>query len=357
MSLSRRVSGRTRRVALVAWVAGVVGPPMAACGTPSGPSDGAVVERRVRPTQTNPALTRWDADHYIWIGPPAAGAPQLLVLLPGTGGEPRGFRLIGTVAASQGYQVIGLMYPDDLAVLGACTDERDTACMGAMRSEIVTGLDRSTSVDVDRDNSIDGRLTSLLGYLTQRYPAEGWDRFLRDDAPYWPFIAVGGLSQGGGHAAFIASLRPVPRVVMFGAPADGFQGRPAPWMAVGATPASRYFGLVHARDGFASIVPNWLALGLDAFGPLTVVEESAPPFGGSHMLTTDLLPATGSYGAAHASVFSDAATPRASDGAPALEPAWRYLLGSPSGAADEGPGPSSSRTTVERSEAARRRGG
>jgi hypothetical protein len=47
------------------------------------------------------------------------------------------------------------------------------------------------------------------------------------------------------------------------------------------------------------------------------------------MLTTDLLPATGSYGAAHPSVFSDAATPRASDGSPVLEPAWRYLLGRP----------------------------
>jgi hypothetical protein len=324
-----------------------------ACGDPTGAS-GGVVERRVRPSETNPAISAWDADHYVWLNTSAAAAAdrQLLVLLPGTGGAPRAFRLMGAIAAEQGYLAIGLMYPDDLAILQACTDEQDLTCMADMRSEIIEGADRSPYVNVDFDNSIDGRLAALLRHLAARYPAEGWSRFLSGDAPRWSAIAVGGLSQGGGHAAFIATRRPVPRVVMFGAPADGFQGRPAPWMAVGATPASRYFGLVHARDGFASIVPNWLALGLDAFGPLTLVEESAPPFEGAHMLTTDLLPATGSYGAAHASVFSDGATPRGTDGAPALEPAWRYLLGRPSGDPDAGPGPgpgpSRSRNTPRR---------
>jgi hypothetical protein len=311
-----------------------------ACGNVPGPSAG-VVERHVRPSETNPAITQWNADHYVWLVPGATESPpQLLVLLPGTGGEPRNFRLIGAVAAEQAYQVIGLMYPDDLAVLQACTDERDTACMGDMRAEILEGVDRSGQVDVDPDNSIDGRLASLLRYLAARYPAEKWDQFLSGDAPRWSAIAVGGLSQGGGHAAFIGGLRTVPRVIMFGAPADGFGGRPAPWLTFGATPASRYFGFVHKRDPFASVVPNWLALGMAPFGSLTVVEESAPPFNGSHMLTTDLLPATGSYDDAHPSVFSDAVTPRASDGSPVLAPVWRYVLGRPSDVTDEGGGPS-----------------
>lgn len=57
------------------------------------------------------------------------------------------------------------------------------------------------------------------------------------------------------------------------------------------------------------------------------VERSAPPFGGSHMLTTDLLPAAGGYANAHPSVVGDFATPLGPDGVPVLAPAWWYLLG------------------------------
>jgi hypothetical protein len=301
-----------------------------ACGSATGPST-SVVERHVRPSETNPAITRWNADHYVWLVPGSvATSRQLLVLLPGTNGEPSDFRSIGAVAAEQGYQAIGLMYPDDLAVLQACTDEQDAACMGDMRTEIIEGVDRSPYVTVDPANSIDGRLASLLQYLAAHYPTEGWDGFLSGGAPRWSAIAVGGLSQGGGHAAFIGLLRAVPRVVMFGAPADGYGGQAAPWMGPGATPPSRYFGIVHQRDPFASVLPNWQALGMAQFGPLTIVELGAPPFGGSHMLTTELLPASGTYDDAHASVFNDRVTPRATDGSPVLEPAWRYLLGQPS---------------------------
>jgi hypothetical protein len=319
-------SSETARSGRAVWVAVLLA---LGCRSHTGPAAEGVVERRVRPSATNPAITGWDADHYVWLDPASRVATQLLVLLPGTGGEPGNFRLIGAVAAGQGYRVIGLMYADDRAVLSVCTDESDTGCMAAVRSEIIEGVDRSPYVNVDSANSIDGRLAALLRYLVEHYPDEGWNSFLSDDTLRWSAIAVGGLSQGGGHAAFIGILRAVPRVVMFGAPADGFGGRAAPWMAIGATPASRYYGLAHVRDPFASIGPNWLALGLAAYGPVTVVEASAPPFGGSHRLTTDLLPATGSYGDAHPSVFGDGVTPRALDGSPALAPAWRYLLGQP----------------------------
>ncbi len=298
------------------------------CGSHTGPAAGSVVERQVRPSATNAAITAFNADHYVWLDP-ASPATQLLVLLPGTGGQPRNFRLIGAIAAEQGYRVIGLMYADDRAVVSVCTDPSDTGCMAAVRTEVIEGVDRSPYVSVDRANSIDGRLVSLLRYLAAQYPDEGWNSFLSGDTLRWSAIAVGGLSQGGGHAAFIGTLRAVPRVVMFGAPADGIGGQVAPWMTIGATPASRYYGLAHVRDPFASIAPNWLALGLAAFGPVTTVEASAPPFGGSHMLRTDLLPATGSYNEAHPSVFGDGTTPRAPDGSPALAPTWRYLLGRP----------------------------
>jgi hypothetical protein len=298
-----------------------------ACETATGPSAALVLERHVRPSATNPAITAWNEEHYVWIAPSAVAPTRLLVLLPGTDGLPADATMIGAIAARQGYYVVGLMYPDDVAVVAVCIDPRDTSCMSDVRTEIIEGTDRSPYVAIDYTNSIDGRLASLLRYLNRTYPTEGWATFLDSAAPRWDAIAVAGLSQGGGHAAFIAKLRPVARVVMFGAPVDGFAGQPAPWINGGATPASRYYGLVHQHDPFSSVLPNWLALGMGDFGPLTFVEQSAPPFGGSHMLTTDLLPATGFYRDAHASVFMDAYTQLAPDGAPVLAPAWQYLLG------------------------------
>jgi hypothetical protein len=286
-----------------------------------------VTERRIAPASANARVTQWTADHFVWLAPHANGT-QIMLLLPGSNGRPANARLIGSVAAQQGYRAIGLMYPDDLAVLAACARDRDGACMAKMRAEIIQGVDRSPHVDVDRDNSIDGRLADLLRYLAREYPPEGWEGFLAaDGSPRWERIAVGDLSQGGGHAAYIAKLRSVPRVVMFGAPADGFRGAVAPWMQIGATPAERYFGFRHARDQFRSTPANWIALGLDAFGGVTNVDENTTSFGPAHLLTTDLLPRSGSYEQAHASVFGDGPTPRRAGGAPVFDAAWRYLLG------------------------------
>lgn len=290
---------------------------------------GRVTERRIAPASVNPRITQWTANHFVWL-PPSADGGQIMLLLAGSNGRPANFRLIGAVAAQQGYRAIGLMYPDDLAVLAACARDRDRACMARMRGEIIEGVDQSPHLNVDRDNSIDGRLADLLRYLARDYPSEGWENFLAaDGSPRWDRIAVGGLSQGGGHAAYIAKLRSVPRVVMFGAPADGIRGAVAPWMQIGATPAERYYGFRHARDQFRSIPANWKALGLDEFGGVKDVDANTANFGGTHLLTTDLLPASGSYEQAHASVFGDGPTPRRPGGAPVFEAAWRHLLGTP----------------------------
>jgi hypothetical protein len=170
-----------------------------------------------------------------------------------------------------------------------------------MREEIILGTSVSPHVAVDPANSISGRLRDLVQLLVSRFPEEGWSQFLDNGELRWSAIAVGGLSQGGGHAAYIAKIRTVPRVVMFGAPADGYNGATAPWMTPGATPAANYYGFRHERDPFTSISPNWHALGLDQFGAAIRVESGDASFGGSHMLLTDLLPATGFYADAHPS--------------------------------------------------------
>ena len=302
----------------------------AAQGSPAG----NVIERRVAPATANGKISSWTAYHLVWTRRDPAPSGTIMLLLAGSGGAPRNFRIIGSVAAERGYRTIGLMYPDDVAVVMACRRDREERCMERMRDEIVSGSNRSPHVSVDRDNSIDGRLTDLLRYLATQYPDEGWNDFLAaDGTPRWDRIAVGGLSQGGGHAAYIAKLRRVPRVVMFGAPADGHQARgsrAAPWMQLGATPSDRYFGFRHTRDQFSQAIDaNWRALRLESFGKAVDVSDTTTDFAGSHMFVTDLLPATGRYEQAHPSVFSDGATPKRADGRPVFEELWRYLLGTP----------------------------
>jgi hypothetical protein len=65
---------------------------------------------------------------------------------------------------------------------------------------------------------------------------------------------------------------------------------------------------------------------MDVFGPLVAPEASAPPYGGTHRLVTDLRPQRGGYKFAHPSTVIDFYTPLKKDGTPALADAWRYML-------------------------------
>ena len=302
-----------------------------ACSSSLDPRAITVEERHVSPAVANAHVTAFTDDHIIWVPSASiATASRIILLLPGTGGAPANARMIGRVAAQQGYRAIGLMYPDARAVVTECAGDADVACMAKMREEIVEGRDLSPHVTVDAENSIAGRLADLLRHLAQTYPGEHWDTFLQSDGTVrWDAIAVSGLSQGGGHAAYIAKLHAVPRVVMFGAPADGYGGVKAPWMEIGATPADRYYGFRHARDPFLSIEPNWNALGLAAFGAAVDVTADTRDFRGSHTFTTDLLPASGSYADAHPSVYVDGLTPITGAGTPVFESLWRYVFGTP----------------------------
>jgi hypothetical protein len=183
-------------------------------------------------------------------------------------------------------------------------------------------------VTVTPVNGIDNRLTKLLLYLDQTYPEEDWSDFLDDGRPNWKRIAVAGHSQGGGQAAMIAKLRAVARVVLFSSPGDAIAGHAAPWLSAHVTPSNRYFGLAHDQDKtapYASILITWESLGLTAFGPLVPPESSAPPYGGTHTLVTDLTP-VGGFVNAHGAPSNDFNTPLRSDGTPELLDAWRYLL-------------------------------
>ncbi len=299
-----------------------------------------LVLHTVHPQATDPAINVALADHYVWLDTTARGNPKLLVFMPGASNVPASWQLFEQEAARLGYHVIGLMYQNDVEVVGKCGGSfipeghsLDPNCSGNLRLEVLTGADVSAAVSVTPANSIDNRLAKLLRYLADQYPAEGWSRFLDDDGtPKWSQIAVSGTSQGAGQSALIGKLRHVNRVVMFsGPPEQRVAEQVDPWISIGATPAAKYFALFHARDHLVvGIRLNLPALDMERFGGPVQAELSEPPYGGTHILFTDLRPTLGyARPNPHQSTAKDTNTPLGPDGTPLLRDAWRYLLGEP----------------------------
>src|SRR3989441_7630250 len=342
-----------------------------------------LVVRTIAPQLTDPAIDRAIANHYVWLDTTARSNHNLFLFLPSGRSTPDTFQLIGQEAARLGYHVISLMYQNDLILVALCgaaaarSAADGSACYQSARLDIIDGRGRSAAIPelvqarftVSQANSIDNRLTKLLDSLDAWHPGQGWSRFLVHGAPKWPRIAVGGHSQGGGEAAMIAKIRLVPRVVMFSSVPDTIPAGQAPaWISSHKTPSHRYFALAHDCDQFfRSIVASWDSLGLNASvasspradrpgtfcrnwtstsrNAPVAPEHSAPPYGGTHVLITDLQPQVCPPPPAGAfkhpcppqSTPSDLFTPRHPlHGTTLPRDAWRYLLGTPPEDDDDG---------------------
>jgi hypothetical protein len=307
---------------------GIVGPGDPTFDRRSLESSAPLVRHVVAPQATDPAIDRFLDNHLAWLDTTARSNHRLLLFLPGTGLTPAAYQLVQQEAARVGYHVIGLMYPNLPGIAKVCPFDPDPAtCYERLRLEIIDGVDRSPWVDVNAANSIDNRLTKALQYLVAQYPDEEWDRFLVNDQPKWSQIAVSGHSQGGGHAAIIAKIRLVARVVMFSSVTDSLEGASVPWVATHVTPSDRYYGLDHELDEqFPSIRASWDSLGMAFFGPAVAPETDASPYGFTHMLVTRYLPLRGPGRAAHGASSVDANTPLNADGTPLFRDAWDYML-------------------------------
>jgi hypothetical protein len=115
--------------------------------------------------------------------------------------------------------------------------------------------------------------------------------------------------------------------------------KPANWAyEPGATPADRFYGFSHVQD---ELVPSnllpffWQALGINIFAPTTVVEQVAgPPYAGSHMLFTDLLPRGQSMTDTnlpnyHGATVLDSAIPLDLSTQPVYRTLWEYMMAGP----------------------------
>lgn len=314
-----------------------------------------MVEVRILPSETDPAIKTFDQPHVIRVNPGilvdrAAGLPaargELLLFLPGTqppeaAGAPAAAGAAATkkaagagsgagafceLAASLGYHVVFLRYPNDKSASAAARDE-DMAEFERFRLAIIAG-GASRHLTLARVESIEHRLIKLLERLQRDRPQERWSQFLTAAGGInWRAIAVAGQSQGGGHAVLIAKKHEVARAIATGAVKDYSlrHRRPAAWLAAeSATPPSRIFCFNHVQDRQAANLEqqreNLRALRLDTIAPEANVDRVAPPYGHTRMLFTDFPGGkTLTSREAHTAVI-------ANRNLAVFEPVWRYML-------------------------------
>ncbi len=286
----------------------------------------------IDPTVTDPGITDSTYGmHYAYINPAVSPKGQLLVFFPGTSAPPQYYLQFLAAAANNGFNALGLAYPNTLTVGSRCALSGDLTCPGSVHEEVLFGNDVSTVITVDPQNSIENRLVKALIYLAQQHPAQGWDSFV--DAAgniQWSLIRVAGHSQGGATAAYIGKQFSVVRACMLSAPDDESpSGQLADWLSVtGQTDPSRYFGFAHRED---QIIPwldyqmTWPALKMDAFGTYGSVDTGAPPYGSSHMLYTDITVALPGLLTYHDFPVVDGTTPLDANDLPTYRAVWQYV--------------------------------
>ncbi|MBX3166513.1 MAG: hypothetical protein KF760_03835 [Candidatus Eremiobacteraeota bacterium] len=156
----------------------------------------------------------------------------ILVSLGGTNSRPTDLEAFNRQAVELGYKVLALAYPNTV-ISTACRDSKQPDAFDRFRESIVEGKPTSELVEVDRANSIEGRLQSALTQL--QWPQD------------WSKMVVVGHSQGSGHAAYLGKLHRLRGVIMLAGPQDDG----ARWLSrPGQTDPLNYVGFLHEKDFF-----------------------------------------------------------------------------------------------------------
>jgi hypothetical protein len=291
----------------------------------------------VRPSQTDPEIRTFDYPCGIYL--PAANTPSrgLLLFIPGTNTTPDkpqtpGAQWFCRWAALLGYHVIFIMYPNTVAAAEACRDSPDPDAFSTFRWALIEG-GNTPYINIPREESIENRTIKLLAYLQRRHPRQGWGEFLRNGEIAWEKVTVAGQSQGGGHAAIIATRYLVARVLCFGAPKDYSRHlhAPAKWYDKSVTPPGRYFAFNHKQDhqgcDYNEQVENLDRLGVLKIAGIADVDQEARPFHYAHALFTNYPGTHIDSLTAHTSVIRGDLTMPTSR--PHFAPVWGYMLTTP----------------------------
>ncbi len=206
----------------------------------------------------------------------------------------------------------------------------DDKFLGKIRLEAATGEDFSEVVEIPKPDGMAERAFQFVKWLAKENPQGRWHYFLTADKKglRWDRVIMAGSSHGSTTAARFAKHQRVDRVVMFCGPRDQYetwQGLPS------ATPANRFFGFSHVLDGGWSgdhYCRSWELLGLQEYGPIVNVDQTAAPYENTRRLITDA-DVKKDANRAHSSVVPGGAAVKDASGKFIHEPVWRYLFTHP----------------------------
>jgi hypothetical protein len=248
----------------------------------------------VKPLETDKNYTATEESHYVSRNS-TKHLNKLLLFIGGSYSVPKDYYIFCQHAATQGFDVISLSYPNTIATapLGSSSDQY---IFDNYRDEICFGNQVSNVVIVDALNCINTRTIKLIQFLKVTYPNENWQQYLTaQNTLQWNKVIVAGHSQGSGHACYLGKKNLVDRVLMFSGPNDysGYYSAAANWLTqTGATPLNNQFSLLHVQDEivpFANQVANLRGLGLLSSSQNPVIIDAIPaPYGNVRSLSTNI---------------------------------------------------------------------
>ncbi|MFM2134983.1 MAG: hypothetical protein RL021_383 [Bacteroidota bacterium] len=292
---------------------------------------GAFYEYLISPSATNPSILLYNNKHYVCVDTRTTLKNKLFVFFPGTSGSPEFYKLIVKRAAALGYHAIGLMYPNGSEIYSWSASNPDNTQFGKCRQEIFDGTNQTLGVTVDANNCIKGRLVKLLQYLSARYPGLNYQQFLNGNDVLWNKCILGGHSQGGGHAFYIAKKVTVDKTIAFASiDWNTYLNRSADWVSqAGLTAVNRFYSINSTRDevfAYANVQTQLADMGLP--GTATSIDNNSSPYGGTNKLTTSTNAAITVLVPNHNVTCLDAYVPKTSTGAvtTSMQNAWNYLI-------------------------------
>jgi hypothetical protein len=249
----------------------------------------------VRPIQTNSGYTAPQDSHLV-VRNTSTNLNKLFLFIGGTGSNTQGYQTLSNFAGTLGYDVLNLSYPNGVAAASLGSNP-DSMVFNKYREEVCFGTPVSMDVTVDSLNSIYNRTVALITYLDLTYPTQNWNQYLINPLTLnWSKIAVGGHSQGSGHACYFAKRFDVERVLMFSGPNDysNYYAKSANWLRVpGVTDLSKHYVYLSLNDEvvpFSNQLINIQGLGLFPLYDTTFTDIAVPPFNDSHCLYTKQAP-------------------------------------------------------------------
>ena len=249
----------------------------------------------VHPVQTDIGYAA-EQDSHLMVRNTTTNLNKLFLFIGGTDSSPKSYQNISYFAGGLGYDVINLSYPNTIAAM-SLSDSTDSLVFNKFRQEICYGTPVSPDVSVDSLNSIYTRTVKLIQYLNTTYPTQHWDQYLLDSSTLdWSKMAVGGHSQGGGHACYFAKFNDVERVLMFSSPNDysDYFSNAAKWLRTpGVSSMNKHFAYLSLLDEivpFDKQLTNLQGLGLYPLYDTTYVDNASSPFSDSHILYTTQVP-------------------------------------------------------------------